>query len=104
VEDRLPGGLEGINEGLNTTAHDGQNASYGIDPYAWRYLGYNRKEIRDDRVSFFITELGAGTQSFSYYARATQAGRFVALPAEAWAMYDATVWGRSDSAVFVVDQ
>lgn len=109
VEDKLPGGLEALNEGLNTTSHEGTAYGYCYDysnceGYRWREYGYNNKEVHGDRVSFFITELSNGRHSFTYFARATRAGAFVALPAEAYAMYDLTVWGRSASAVFAVEE
>ena len=37
--------------------------------FFWQELGYNYKEIRADRVTFFITEMGAGTHTFTYLAR-----------------------------------
>ncbi len=96
VEDPLPGGLEALNERLNTTSHI---AVAGTQPSSyWQEYGYNYKEVRDDRVVFFITEFLAGERTFAYMARATHAGTFVALPVEVTAMYDAAVWGRSDSA------
>ncbi|GIV75817.1 MAG: hypothetical protein KatS3mg050_0211 [Litorilinea sp.] len=64
--------------------------------------GYNHKEIGGDRESFFITELSPGAHTYSYLARATQEGHFLALPAEAAAMYDKTTWGRSASLVLRV--
>ncbi|MCP4535999.1 MAG: hypothetical protein GY832_02535 [Chloroflexi bacterium] len=101
VEDNLPGGLEPLNENLNTTSH---KASVHEDPhYYWQEYGYNHKEIHGDRVSFFITELGKGQHTFSYLARATHEGEFVAMPVEAYAMYDLTTWGRSASNVVTVD-
>lgn len=70
----------------------------------WRSLGYNNKEVFGDRVSFFITDLGIGNHKFTYYARAITPGQFVALPTQAWGMYDETLWGRSASSeVFVQD-
>jgi hypothetical protein len=100
VEDRLPGGLEALNEGLNTTSHVG---SVEEEPrYYWQSYGYNQKEVYGDRVSFFITEMDSGRHTFTYLARATQAGEFAALPAEVSAMYDLTAWGRSASGRFVV--
>ncbi len=48
---------------------------------------------------FFITWLEAGEKTITYLARAVQPGRFIALPAELTAMYDAATWGRSDSTV-----
>ena len=95
VEDRLPGGLEALNEGLNTTSHEA--SAYEEPRYYWGEYGYNNKEVRGERVSFFITEMGAGLHGLTYLARATHAGEFVAMPAEVYAMYDATVWGRSGS-------
>ena len=100
VEDRLPGGLEALNEGLNTTSHEA--STYQEPRYYWAEYGYNNKEVRGERVSFFITEMGAGQHTLTYLARATHAGEFVAMPAEVYAMYDATVWGRSGSERFGV--
>lgn len=45
---------------------------------------------------FFITSLRRDTYSFSYRARATTVGQFTALPAQAYAMYDLSFWGRSE--------
>lgn len=93
VEDHLPGGLAALNENLNTTGYVGQS-----EALAWESYGYNYKEIRAGRVSFFVTEWGAvGERTFVYYARALRPGQFMALPAEAYAMYDPTLRGRSDS-------
>lgn len=106
VEDHLPGGLEALNADLNTTSHEAtayDDEGYDYEIYHWQKYGYNNKEIRDDRVSFFITEVSEGQHVYTYYARATQAGQFVALPAEVSAMYDSTVWGRSSSQVFSID-
>ncbi|MFN8490819.1 MAG: MG2 domain-containing protein [Caldilineaceae bacterium] len=101
VEDALPGGLEALNESLNTSSH--QAVANQEPQYYWQQYGYNEKEVHDDRVTFFITELNAGQRTFTYLARVTRAGTFVAMPAQAYAMYDATKWGRSASQTFVVD-
>jgi alpha-2-macroglobulin len=100
VEDRLAGGLEALNEGLANTSH----TSYDDESSdrSWQQRGYNQKEVRADRVSFFMTYLPKGRRTFTYYARATRTGRFTAPPAEVWAMYDAAMWGRSGSAVVAV--
>jgi uncharacterized protein YfaS (alpha-2-macroglobulin family) len=105
IEDHLPGGLEALNEGLNTTSHVSLYYSeyYDDSVYRWQDFGYNNKEIHSDRVTFFITEMGSGTKVFSYLARATTAGTFVALPAESYAMYDPLLWGRSSETVLVVE-
>jgi len=100
VEDHLPGGLEALNEGLNSTTQEIEfyDYEYYQERFFWQDYGYNYKEIRGDRVSFFITELNKGSKTLTYYARASMTGDFSALPAEAYAMYDGRVWGRSSSA------
>ena len=97
VEDHLPGGLEALNESLNTTTQDVNEYGYYDDIFSWQDYGYNYKEIRGDRVSFFITDFQQGSKTFKYLARATMNGTFTALPAEAYAMYDEQTWGRSSS-------
>ena len=86
VEDKVPAGLEPLNSSLDTTIGEAQQR-YGSH--------YDYLEMRDSRVSFFITDLGPGTHTFVYFARVVQSGMFSALPAEMYAMYDLTVWGRS---------
>jgi len=101
IEDHLPGGLEALNEGLATTSHVAD--AYNGPVYHWRELGYNYKEVFGDRVSFFITEMDTGPRTITYYARATQAGSFSAMPTEVYAMYDAATWGRSASNQIVIE-
>jgi uncharacterized protein YfaS (alpha-2-macroglobulin family) len=99
VEDYLPGGLEALNEGLSA-ANQVSVDDWGYESYQqlyWQEYGYNYKEIRGDRVVFFITSFEKGTRTFTYYARVTTPGEFVALPAQAYAMYDLSLWGRSES-------
>ncbi len=104
VEDRLPGGLEALNEGLNSTTQDilQYESNYFQETFFWQDYGYNYKEIRGDRVSFFITEIREGSRVLKYFARATTIGTFTALPAESFAMYDEQMWGRSSSAIIKV--
>jgi len=98
VEDPLPGGLEALNERLNTTSHD---ARVQEGRFYWREYGYNNKEVWGDRVIFFVTEMGTEWR-VTYLARAVRSGRFVAMPTEVTAMYNATVWGRSASQTFLI--
>jgi uncharacterized protein YfaS (alpha-2-macroglobulin family) len=101
LEDHLPGGLEALNESLNITSHE--QTLYGEEPnYFWQDYGYNNKEVHGDRVSFFISELDEGERTFTYLARATHSGVFHALPAELYAMYDISLWGRSASTLLEI--
>lgn len=102
VEDHLPGGLDALNERINSDSRD-------IDPdgepqFRWNSLGYNYKDVRGDSVTFFITEANKGKTNLRYMARATRSGTFTALPAEAYPMYDLSTWGRSASTEFSVDE
>jgi uncharacterized protein YfaS (alpha-2-macroglobulin family) len=102
IEDPLPGGLEGLNERLNTTSFAARPDYYGdgydgSDEFFYRQYGYNNKEVRDDRVVFFVTQLNKGQHTFTYLARATQAGTFDALPTQVYLMYSPATWGRSAS-------
>jgi uncharacterized protein YfaS (alpha-2-macroglobulin family) len=95
VEDDLPAGLEGLNERLATTSYVARE--YGDEEFSWQKNGYNRKDVLDDRVAFFITQLMPGTHTYSYLARVTHAGTFYAPPAQVYLMYAPEVWGRSGS-------
>jgi hypothetical protein len=103
IEDPLPGGLEGVNERLNTTSFTArQGYTEEADEFFYQDYGYNNKEIHDDRVVFFVTHLSAGTHTFTYLARATQTGVFSALPAQVYLMYAPEQWGRSASGTIAV--
>jgi len=54
------------------------------------------RELRDDRVSFFVRTLARGKHSISYRLRAEIPGKFSALPARAYAMYAPELKGNSD--------
>jgi uncharacterized protein YfaS (alpha-2-macroglobulin family) len=95
VDDPLPAGFEALNERLGTTSH--MASAYQEPVYYWRDLGYNRKDVRDERVTMFIAHLEPGERTLSYLARAITAGEFVALPTEVHAMYEPEIWSRSDS-------
>ncbi len=95
VDDPLPAGFEALNERLGTTSHVA--AAYEEPVYYWQELGYNRKDVRDDGVAFFVTHLQPGRHTYTYLARATTAGTFTALPTQVYPMYEPEVWSRSAS-------
>lgn len=103
IEDPLPGGMEGVNERLNTTSFAARQNQYEQpDEFFGDDFGYNNKEVRDDRVVFFVTHLKPGWHTFTYLARATQGGSFNALPAQVYLMYAPEQWGRSASGIISV--
>jgi uncharacterized protein YfaS (alpha-2-macroglobulin family) len=105
IEDPLPGGLEGVNERLNTTSYTARQDYYaGDNGFFYQKYGYNNKEIHDDLVVFFVTHLNRGTHTFTYLARATQTGEFNSMPAQVYLMYSPEVWGRSASGMIAVGE
>ena len=95
IEDKLPGGLEALNDNLNTT-------SVAAAFTERQQYNYTHKETWGDRVSYFVTDMGKGKHTLTHYARATQSGTFTAMPTEVYAMYDLAMWGRSASALLQV--
>jgi len=96
IEDPLPGGFAALNDRLGTTSYVAR-PSWEPEEFGWERNGYNRKEVHDDRVAFFVTRLDRGTTSYTYLMRATTAGTFHSLPAQVSLMYVPGAWGRSAS-------
>jgi len=80
----------------------------GFEPVALR-SGYGGRglpayrELRDDRVTFFVRRLARGRHSVSYRMRAEVPGRFSALPTVGYAMYAPELKGNSDEIKLVVE-
>ncbi len=80
LEDRKPSGFE----------LDDQRSGYvhkGLRAY---------RELRDDRVSFFLADLARGNHSISYRLRAESPGSIAALPARIEGMYAPELVGNSN--------
>jgi len=106
VEVPLPAGLEALDPGLATTAAqafdaaaDDETLGGGAAPWA---PGFDRVELRDDRIALFATELPPGRHVHRVVCRATTAGTFAAAAARAEAMYEPEVFGRSAASEFEV--
>jgi uncharacterized protein YfaS (alpha-2-macroglobulin family) len=108
IDDPLPAGLEPVDARLATTAasldvEGSSEASPNEDEErddriatGSEYLsGVARREMRDDRVLFFVEHLAAGMYHYRYLARATTFGTFVVPPTRAEEMYTPEVFGRS---------
>jgi uncharacterized protein YfaS (alpha-2-macroglobulin family) len=103
VDDALPAGLEAVDPRLLTTADwlktgAAEDVSACADCEGTDSGGgtlYDRSEVRDDRVLFFVDALPPGLWHFRYLARATTLGHFVVPPARAEEMYQPEVFGRT---------
>jgi hypothetical protein len=92
IEDMLPSGFEVVKEE--------QDYPYYYGYWSW---WYPQKEIRDDKVAYFATQMNnAETYELSYRIRAEVPGEVSALPARAWLMYFPEIGGHSDEHQFNV--
>jgi alpha-2-macroglobulin len=102
--DPLPAGLEPINPALAVTESVPQDPDEaGRDWWWWWWRWYEHQNLRDERVEAFTTLLWEGAYEYSYVARATTPGTFVAPPAKAEEMYHPEVFGRSASDRVIVE-
>jgi hypothetical protein len=105
IDDPLPAGLEAVDSRLSTTAAwldvpgSESTDSYDDDDelaHGTAFLdSWYRREMRDDRVLFFVDHMPAGMYHYRYLARATTPGKFVVPPAKAEEMYTPEVFGRT---------
>ena len=104
LEDPLPAGCEAIDTGLKTTAATAQGPEFTRKKEDKRARGYvwgwyrhwpSHTELRDEKVALFASYLRRGTYEYTYSMRCTTPGHFKVLPATAYEMYFADVFGRS---------
>ena len=77
LEDNIPAGCEIVYRG-----------DVSFDEWNNWWVG---QDVRDDSVSFYLDEVREGKRVVEYQMRAGFAGRYSALPAEIFAMYDPAV-------------
>jgi uncharacterized protein YfaS (alpha-2-macroglobulin family) len=112
VEDPLPAGCEAVDTSLATTSlldlepglfrETDQTSSFWRSFYHWWWQWYSRSELRDEKVVLFADYLPAGTYTYQYTFRATQAGEYHVIPTTAYEFYFPEVFGRADGRLFTV--
>ncbi|OGM22192.1 hypothetical protein A2863_02205 [Candidatus Woesebacteria bacterium RIFCSPHIGHO2_01_FULL_38_9b] len=93
VEDKLPAGLEAVNESLATSSL--LNVERLQVPKDREVLYFRHNEIRDDRVVLFAETLPTGVYEYTYRVRPTTPGRYHHPPAQAYNMYIPDISGHS---------
>jgi uncharacterized protein YfaS (alpha-2-macroglobulin family) len=88
VEDPLPAGVEAVEGSLKAESGQGGGTHF---------------EKREEKAALFIQRLEAGEHVYRYLARATVPGRFQAMPALAYSVYEPNLWGRSASGLLQVE-
>jgi len=111
LEDPLPAGCEAIDTSLQTTSRYAEGPELGKVPEeegreAWWWGGWwaTHSELRDEKVALFASYLARGTYEYSYSVRCTTPGEYVVMPATAYEMYTADVFGRSAGSAFSVGE
>lgn len=102
--DPLPAGFEAINPAL-AVSESIPEGDPGVQPYGWWWYStwYEHQNLRDNRAEAFTSLLWDGVYEYTYVARATTPGTYVAPPARAEEMYSPEVFGRSGSDKVIVE-
>jgi hypothetical protein len=102
--DPLPAGLEIVNPALAVSGSLPRDpgASPGYS-WWWYWSWFDHQNFRDERAEAFTALLWEGVYEYTYIARATTPGTFVAPPAKAEEMYSPEVFGRSSSDWVIVE-
>ena len=105
AKDPMPAGLEALNPALAVTGSIPQDpeGTSTMRYWWWRWTWYEHQNLRDERAEAFASLLWDGIHTYSYVARATTPGTFVAPPAKAEEMYSPEVFGRSGTDWMVVE-
>jgi uncharacterized protein YfaS (alpha-2-macroglobulin family) len=110
LEDPVPAGLEVINTRFETTSQQDLQAIAGgsqlsgyAGNYGWWSNPFYHSEFYDDRFVTFADEVQPGIYRYTYLARATTKGTFIAPPAKAEEMYQPEVFGRAGYVTFEVN-
>lgn len=93
IEDPIPAGAEFV---LNDEMYD-----FGSRPRWWRWWGA-RRELRDNRVTYFPTLLPASGENYTYLLRFTNRGVFRVPPARVEPMYRPGYLSASEAKVIEV--
>ena len=102
IDDPLPAGIEAVDARLATSSSAAAAVDSAGDPEddeAAAQRSWFLREIRDDRVLFFVDHMPAGIYRYRYLARATSLGTFVLPPTRAEEMYTPEVFGRTGADV-----
>lgn len=106
--DWMPAGLEALNPDLATTGPipEDKNGERPTPLFRgwWNMTWYEHTNLRDERVEAFASLLWEGDHEFTYVARATSAGEFVAPPCKIEEMYSPEIFGRSQSEKVVISE
>jgi uncharacterized protein YfaS (alpha-2-macroglobulin family) len=88
LEDYIPAGFEIVDKG-------------DVDYWDWDYW-FSGRDIRDDRIAFFLEEVPNGWSSVEYRMRAAFPGAYHSLPARVFDMYQPSLFAASAESEFTI--
>jgi len=118
IDDPLPAGFEAVDSHLATsssTLNVGESAGSSCDDCGDEeardelaaghtfFEDYTQRELRDDRVLFFVDHMAAGMYHYRYLARATTLGKFVLPSTRVEEMYTPETFGRNGATLVSVE-
>jgi uncharacterized protein YfaS (alpha-2-macroglobulin family) len=118
VDDPLPAGFEAVDSHLASTSsrldvgQSGETPCEQCDDEAARdelaaghtfFEDYTQRELRDDRVLFFVEHMQAGMYHYRYLARATTLGKFVLPSTRVEEMYTPETFGRNGATLVDIE-
>ncbi len=99
IEEPLPSGAEIASQDPAQLTGDEAERDY------WWNWFWTHQTVRDDRITFFTTELPQGTHEFVYLFRPDIPGHFLIPPTQAEEMYNPTqVFGQGASQELIVEE
>ncbi|RLD00262.1 MAG: hypothetical protein DRI65_16545, partial [Chloroflexota bacterium] len=104
VEDQIPAGAEILDTRLKTSRQDleeYQAAAPFKNGWGWWY--FNTPLVLDDRVTWAVNFLPAGTYQLTYTISLAHPGEYQVLPARAWQVYFPEVQAISAGEKFVIE-
>jgi uncharacterized protein YfaS (alpha-2-macroglobulin family) len=103
VEDFIPAGTEVLDASLRTS-QQGDEVSFSPLREGWGWWNFTDPQIHDDRVSWTVNILPAGTYELVYQLVPLQQGEFQVLPARARETYFPEVQGNSAGNIFKIEE
>lgn len=97
------GGEEPSNDNVETSSAnsspgEGSAPTVSIDEEPmcfWRGTWFDHQNLRDNQAEAFATSLPGGKVEYTYYVRATTAGKFIVPPCRVEEMYNSETFGRT---------
>jgi len=106
VEDHIPAGAEVLDISLKTSQ---QSAELQYNPQApfeqgWGWWYFGDPQVFDDRISWAVDTLPAGTYELTYQFVTVQPGEYRVIPARAYQSYFPEVQGNSAGDIFEIKE